>query len=221
MRKFTRCTFILGLALTVTACTSTTTEPPQKLQNSSGFLPDYSLLKPIASPKGSQFYAYKNPTLNPRDYHAALVEPVVLLNQTTSQNDVSRDQIETVRLTLNQGIQQIVQKRLSITHQAGPGVIRIQIAITAASVKEEGFKPWNIIPVSALLKLGSMATGNDKKKAMLVVEVKVLDSTTGALLKEVVAHISGDNFRKTDDTGKAFAQLATQWIQKALTAPLT
>ena len=95
---------------------------------------------------------------------------------------------------------------------------RLQVAITGASLETDGFKPRNMIPISAALKLASMATGMDNKTPELVVELKFTDSQTGKLLKEVVTTISGEQFRSASDISDIFNNLVTQWVQQALKA---
>ena len=214
MQRFTRTIMILSLTLGLGACSSNQSTPDITQQPPS-FLPNYSLLKPIPSPKGTQIYSYKAPGVSRGDYHAALVEPVKLY-QSGSQKNVSNAQVQQARTSINNGLRQIVSQKMPLTNQAGPGVFRLDVAITGASLETDGFKPWNIIPISAAIKLATMATGNESKKPMLVVELKFTDSQTGKLLKEVVTTISGDEFRDASDTADAFAKLANTWVEQAM-----
>ncbi|MCD6046791.1 MAG: hypothetical protein K0S08_438 [Gammaproteobacteria bacterium] len=214
MHKLFNKTLAVGIAFTIViaGCTSTKsqTAAPQ-----STFLPNYSLLKEVSSPEGTKIYTYKNPNFSRSDYSAAIVDPV-LLAQTASKGSVSDQQIEKARNVINTGLQQIVSQKLKITNEPGPGVLRLQTAITGASLESEGFKPRNLIPISAAIKLASMATGNESKKPALVVELKFTDSQTGVLLKEVVTTIDGEKLSKQADISDSFGQLATTWVQEAL-----
>ena len=210
MQKSICSVVVLGLSLFAAGC-ATTVEPNQRPP---AFLQDYSLLKAVPSPEGTQIYSYKAPNVKSSDYHAAILDPVSLY-QTATESGVTSEQIEKARRGIDNGIRQIVSKKVEITKKPGSGVLRIQVAITGATLEKDSLKPWNLVPVSAAIRLASVATGLDNKKPILVVELKVVDSQSGKLLKEVVSTIDGDKFR-TGDTTDEFEKLATQWVQQAL-----
>jgi len=199
------------LSLVVASCASKSPE----LQQTSGFLSDYTLLKPVSSPKGTQIYTYKNPSISRNDYHAVVVKPVRLY-QTATEDGVTAQQIETARANIDKGIKEIVSRKIPITSTPAKGVATLDVAITGATVEGKGFSPLNLIPISAALKLASMATDLDSKKPILVVELKFTDSLSGELLRETVTMISGESFRNRANTAKEFEQLAKNWVQQAL-----
>ncbi len=200
------------LALTLAGCSSA---PPSPTQNPSGFLPNYGLMKPVAnSPQGTQIYTYSSPDFTSNNYNAAIITPVQLY-QTATKNGITEDQIQKAQANIQTGITQIVSRKATIVTQPGPGVVTLSVAITGAQVDAEGFKPWNIIPVSAAIKLASTATGLDSKTPVMVVEIKVVDSISQKLLRETMTVISGEEFR-TANTADQFTQLAQTWVQQAL-----
>ncbi|MBX9597671.1 MAG: DUF3313 domain-containing protein [Burkholderiales bacterium] len=211
MKKSLNLTLALGLGVLLAGC-ATKMDPTTKAP---GFLPNYSLLKPIPSPDGTQIYSYKSPDAKLSDYHAAIITPVALY-QTATESGVTAEQIEQARTNINKGIQQIVSKKLPITDKSAPGVARVNVAITGATLEGEGFSVRNLIPISAAIKLASMATGLDNKKPIMVVEIKVVDSQTDKLLKETVTTISGEKFRMNSNAVEEFQKLATEWVQQAL-----
>lgn len=186
-----------------------------KLEQTSGFLPNYSQLKPIPSPKNSQIYTYTVPGVKRSDYHAIIVNPVMLY-QTATKQGVSQKEINTARANIDAGVKNIVSQYIPITTTAGPGVAQLQVAITGATVDEAGFSPLNIIPISAAIKLATMATDTDSKTPALVVELKFTDSVSGKLLREDVTMINGDSFRNRAHTAEEFQALAQTWVQQAL-----
>jgi hypothetical protein len=184
----------------------------------SGFLPDYSLLKPVSVPsnvQGISVYSYTNPMFTRANYHAVIVQPVILY-QTADANGVTNDQIEAARASLDNGIRQIVQRKIPITTVPGPGVATLSVAITGAELQGSGMKPWNLIPISAAIKLASKATGLEQKVPAMVVELKFVDSTNGQLLRGTVSTISSSNFSNQISTSAEFQQLAQTWVQQAL-----
>lgn len=211
---------ILGVvsALALTGCassgaSSSTTATP--LKDTSGFLPDYSLLKEVTpSPKGMKLYTYVAPGVKRGDYRAVIVNPVMLYQSTASDAAKTAD-VAAAQASLDAGIRMVVKQHMPITTIRGSGVAVLSIAITGATVESEGFKPRNLLPVSAAIKLASMATGTNGKTPSMVVELKFTDSLSGKLLRETVSQISGDKFH-TATTSEALQQLAQQWVQQAL-----
>lgn len=203
----------IGLLLSAAAC-ATKTNPTQKAP---GFLPNYSLLKPVTpSPEGTELYMYKAPDAKRSDYHGAIVESVTFYRNPTESTSLTTAEIEQARKNLNDGIAKVVSKQIPINYKAGPGVARVTVAITGATLEKEGFQPWNIIPVSAAIKLASMATNLDNKKPVLVIEIKIADSVNGRLLKEIVTIINGEKFRISSNAADEFQKLAVIWVDQAI-----
>jgi len=211
MQKFINQIVAFALILSVVAC-ATNVNPTQKAP---GFLPNYSLLKPVPSPEGTQIYTYKAPDAKRSDYHATIIQPVSLY-QTAVESGVTAEQIEKARKNIDAGITKIVSKKIAITNKPGAGVARVYTSITGAILEPDSLKPWNIIPISAAIKLASMATDLDNKKPVLVVEIKIVDSRSGKLLREIVTVIHGENFRMSVHTADEFEKLAVQWVDQAL-----
>lgn len=199
------------LALGLAGCASNS---PPKLEQTSGFLPNYGVLKPVSSPEGTQIYTYTDPSVHRGDYHALIVQPVALY-QTATKNGITNQEIANARANLNKGVQDLASKYITVTQTPGPGVAVLNVAITGATAADAGFQPWNIIPVSAAIKLATMATDTDSKTPVLVIELKFTDSVSGKLLREDVTVISGDSFRDRAHTAEEFQNLAQVWIKQA------
>lgn len=201
------------IAISVVGCSST---PPNPVQNPSGFLPDYKSLQLVPNtPAGTQVYTYKNPNVSRGDYHGVIIAPVQLY-QTASKDGVTNDQIQAAKTSIQNGITEIVSQQMPLVTQPGTGVATLSVAITGAQVQGEGFKPWNLIPISAAITLASNATGTNSKTPFMVVEIKVVDSVSGELLRETLTTISGESFRNQANTPQEFDQLAQTWVSEAL-----
>ncbi len=205
---------IISLASTF-ALIGCTSQPKTPMQDPSGFLPNYSELKQVTpAPKGMQVYTYVAPGVKRGDYHAVIVAPVVLY-QTATTTGITTTDIANAQVDLQSGIQTIVAKQIPLTTTPGPGVAQLNVAITGAEVNQEGIKPRNLMPISAAIKLASVATGLNGKIPVMVVELKFTDSVNGRLLKEVFTTISGDQFY-TASNASQFNALAQIWVQQAL-----
>lgn len=211
MRLLTVCTAVL-LVFGLTGC-SPSDEPMPK----TGFLPDYSLLQPVKeSPKDTKMYVYKNHNAKRSDYHATMITPVALY-QTATKHGITQQQINAARREIDKGVYNEVTKTMTVTSTPGKGVAVLSVAITGATVEEDGFSPMNIMPISAAIKLASMATDLDGKSPAMIVELKFTDSVTGELLLESVSVIKGESFRKRSSTAGEFETMAKTWVKEGLT----
>ena len=200
------------LALGLVGCASNT---PPPLESTSGFLPDYKVLKPVSSPESTRVYSYTAPDVQRDQYSALMVSPVIVYQSATAHG-ITNQEIATARANLDNGIKRIAAQYIPLTQESGPGVAKLQVAITGATADQDGFKPWNVIPVSAAIKLATMATDTDSKTPVLMVELKFTDSVSGKLLREDVTIISGDSFRDRAKTPEEFVKLVQQWVQDAV-----
>ena len=208
---------VVAVMLIMFGCASTKhINPPN---NKQGFLPDYKLLKPLPNNTESvQNYAYKNPKIKKGNYYAVILNPVDLYQPKDESNapKIRPKVVETARENIKNKIRDAISRNYNIVNTTGYGVARVNVAITGAIVEPDGFHIWNIIPISAVIKLATMATGLDGKTPVLIFETKVTDSKTGELLRATVSVINGGKFRLEASTPEEFTLLAEAWIIRAI-----
>jgi hypothetical protein len=120
------------IVVVVAACASHRSATPRE---TSGFLDDYSLLRPGAA--GEVALVYRNPQADWTSYDKILLEPVTLWRSgrksldAVPEEDLLRlvDDLETaVRRRLGEGFR--------LVEEPGPGVMRIRLAITEARASD-------------------------------------------------------------------------------------
>lgn len=197
----------------VISCSSET--PPNG--RAPGFLMDYTQLKPIANPaKGQHIYVYTAPGAKKSDYHAVIIDPV-LIYQTATESGITEEKIANARVKIADSVKQLVATMFPITTVPGSGVARLQVAITGAMLEGDGFKPRYLIPIAAVIKLTTMAVGLDNKTPVLMIETKTTDSLSGKLLRSTVTIIHGEKFRMDVHTPAEFVNAAKIWVNQAIT----
>lgn len=212
---------LLTVSVTLAACAGGGSQGVPK-ESQSGYLgtSEYARLQEVPSPEdGVKIYRYKNPSFKVSDYKGMMIDPVVIYQTATNTQDgkgISEETIYQVRQDIDAAIKQNAANRFNIVDKPGPGVARVSIAITGAQTMGEGFKPRDLVPVSAILNLASKATGVDSKKPFLVVEAKLQDSVTGKILGESVYTVEGETFRLESSSAEAFKELAVKWVRTAL-----
>lgn len=145
-------------------------------------------------------------------YHAVIIDPVII-NQSEADEKITSEVVEQTRLALDASIRdRIGQSRLKIAHEPGPDVLRVSVAISGAELEKEGFKPRNILPISAAIKAASYVVGKDKKIPVLLVESKITNSQSGDLVRAGMLSVSGETFRGQDKTIAVFQVLAQRIV---------
>lgn len=190
-------------------------------EQQSGFLDnDYARLQPVQDTEdGVKIYRYKSPSFKMADYNGVMIDPVVIYQSATVDSEgkgITEETIYDIRREIDSSLKRGASQRFNVVNEPAPSVARVSIAITGAEALGEGFKPRNLMPISAVMKVASEAAGVDSKTAMIVVEAKMQNSMTGKLLGEAVYTVSGESFRLESSSTEAFKQAAVKWVQAAL-----
>lgn len=197
----------------LTACA--TKSVPQNQQ--SGFLDDYTLLSLTPNDTdGIKTYSYVNPNFHKSNYHAVMIAPISIYQQPTD-NGISQQDIIEAKNNLSQNLSNLVSKQFNVTDKSGVGVAKVSVAISGAEISNEGFKVRNLVPVSAVLKLGSIATGLNNKQVVVLIEAKIEDSVTGEIIGEAVNQISSSTFRNMVNSKQQFTDSVNLWVKQAVT----
>ncbi len=111
---------------------------------------------------------------------------------------------------LTDSLRKNIGENVKVTDTAGPGVLRMQPAITAVVVKKEGLSAKDIIPVHLLFSAASAASGHMDEDVTAMIEVRVTDSVSGDYRAAVKLDLSGQKLKNKS------AQLTLQDFQKSL-----
>lgn len=188
----------------------------------SGFLTsaEYNRLEEIQSPApGVKLYRYISPGFDRSQINGVMIDPIILY-QTALKNEgekgLTDETIYKTRMLIDQELRDKASKRFNVVDKPGKGIGRLSIAITGAQVEGDSFKPWNVIPVSAVLFAAQKATGLDSKTPSLIVEAKMRDSESGKVWGQSVYVMSGETFRMEASTPAEFQKLAISWVTTAV-----
>ncbi|MBU3667317.1 MAG: DUF3313 domain-containing protein [Rhodocyclaceae bacterium] len=218
IRRSAGITLLVASAALLSACGGGGLTESQK----SGFMTstEYNRLVNVGSPApGVNLYRYVSPDFKRSDWHGVMIDPVILFQTALKgqgKKGLTEETIYETRMIIDKQLKEKASSRFNVVDKPGPGIARLSIAITGAEVEGDGFKPWNVIPVSAVLYAAQKATGLDSKTPMLVVEAKMRDSVTGKILGEGVYTMAGETFRTESSTPEAFQKLAIDWVTTAV-----
>lgn len=190
---------ILLLMLVVTGCAAT---QEAKSVEKSGFLGDYSLLKEGerstvsgGNAENQALLIYKNPAADWQRYQKIWLDPVtVWMSQKDSQlKDVSVEDRQRLATLLWSKLDEQLRKDYQMTGQAGPDVMRVQVAITEAESSNAVLDTvTSVIPQTRLLSgMVSLGRGVSLFTGSSSVEFKLTDTETGSILAEAVDRRGG------------------------------
>jgi hypothetical protein len=168
----------------------------------SGFLGDdsvYARLQEVEIHKGAKGKRWFAPHLNSTNYQSALVDDVVLYPTPEPGPQVSAETLEEIQKYLPPELRDKIAAVIPSADAAGPGVVRIQTAVTGVDVASEGLHVTELIPVSAIFHGVQAARGKRKEDVQVFVEVKLLDGESGELVGAVVRQIEGAKLKGKKD----------------------
>jgi len=185
----------------------------------SGYLPDYSILVPMATiVPDARIWRYRISGVNPDSYTAVILDPIYL-NQGATK-DVSAESIAKAKTALQASMIEAVNTRgnIKIVTMPGPGVARLSVGITGAESSADSLQPWNFTPIGLALNAAAYAGGVNAKTPALLVESKITDSQSNKLLGEGLVTIQGESFRTAGGSVDSFIAMAKAVVKVAMEA---
>jgi len=216
MKKLRLLAAFISAAILLAACSNAPKLATQAMPRS-GFLPDYSLLVPMATnDPDARIWRYRVSGVNPGSYTAVLLDPIYL-NQNATK-DVSPEVITKAKAALQASMNEAVNSRtnIKVVNKPGPGVARISIGITGAESSADSLQPWNFTPIGLAMNAAAYAGGVNSKTPALLVESKITDSQSNKLLGEGLVTIQGESFRTASGSADSFVAMAIKVVKLAM-----
>jgi hypothetical protein len=216
MNKLGALVVAISAAALLAACSNTPKLASQPMPKS-GFLPNYSVLVPIAtSETDTRIWRYRKAGINPGAYTAVILDPIYLNQNATKE--ISPEAINQAKLALQDSMVSAVNSRgtIKIVNQPGPGVVRISVGITGAESSADSLQPWNFTPIGLAMNAAAYAGGVNSKTPAMLVESKITDSQTKELIGEGLVTIQGESFRTGGGSVESFVAMAKKIVRVAL-----
>lgn len=182
LRALLCCTFV-GLA----ACTSSQVDPRQY----SGFLKDYSQLKPAESASGAKVMRWIDPDLNTAKYTQVYIEPSQFYPMPQPTAVISAQALQSIARYYDTALKRELGKDLTLAQTPGPNTIIVRPAITAVYTRTEGLKPYEVIPIALVAAAVNTAAGGRDQDVEIATEAAFLDADNNKVLAQVVRKGSG------------------------------
>ena len=156
----------------------------------SGYLKDYSELKTETDSLGLERRIWVSPDFTGDKYKKILIEKVDFYPPPHPSDRVSSQTLTELRGYIDASLRKAVGSVVPLANAPGPGVARLRLAITAASV-DTGLKPYQLVPVALVFTAAKSATGQSRHDAELAVESEITDSRSGKPLALMVRDAQG------------------------------
>ena len=179
MNQFEKTFAALFMALLIAGCATQQTVPTEQF---SGYLGNYSKLKPAKDAAGRDVLLWQSRKLKPGVYSKLILDPIVFYPAPRTSSQISSKTLYAMRNYLNNAVVREVGKAITLTDKPGPGVLRLRAAITGAATEAEGLKAYEYIPVALIAVGATSAAGGRDREAFVVLEAELLDSGTGKRL---------------------------------------
>lgn len=187
MTSFTRMLAACAVAATIAAPVSAfAADKLVKKEQYSGFLKDYSQLKEEEDAGGKPVMRYLGPKLTAGAYRQVMLDRVDYYPEPRPDAEVDAATLEQIRGYLDRTLRQKIGEKVPVVDRAGPGVVRLRLAITAVAAETRGLKPRP--PIGMLIQgiKAAAGTGPLARDAELYAELEVLDSQSNERIGAVV-----------------------------------
>ncbi|MGE7991121.1 DUF3313 domain-containing protein [Pseudomonas sp. NPDC089554] len=187
MKPLPRATLLCAALLALAACSSNRVDPSQY----SGFLKDYSRLKPAESISGAPVMRWVDPGLDASQYRQVFIEPSQFYPKPQPTAVISEQTLQAITRYFNEALRRELGSVLTLVQAPGPGTIVVRPAITAVSTHTEGLKPYEVIPIALVAAAVNTAAGGRDQATDVAVEAAFLDGGNQKVLAQVVRKGSG------------------------------
>lgn len=180
-----------GLFIALACAASLCAAPRFAHAADSGFLPDYSKLENVKDALGRPVRRWVSPSFNKTRYQKVLIEKVTFYPEAKGSDQISDQALAEMQQYLDSQLRSVGLAGIPQTASPGPGVARVQVAITAVDTRAAELKPWQLIPSALVIQGARAATGTRPVSANLAVEGMITDSVSNEPLAMVVRETHG------------------------------
>jgi hypothetical protein len=169
--------------LFVIGCASSGKTP----KNFSGYLHDYSQLKPDPDYKGVLVWMLPDKDL--KKFRRFIVDPVtVYLPPEVRKGEGSVDPAVINKITdyLHKAFVQALEPEYPVVEDSGHDVARLQIAITGVELNRKDLKAYQYVPAALVVTGAAEATGMRNRVAVMMMEAEMANSLTGQRVAAIV-----------------------------------
>ena len=171
--------------MALTGCSASTAAPVSSTTQS-GFLGDYSRLAPGTKEKDQALLRYINPAAQWNQYTKVMIDPVTFWGDEKSK--AKPDDQKALTTYFRGAMEKQFGQFFQVVDVAGPGVMRLQVALTDLESSTPGLRTITLVvpQARALNTVQSLATGKYVGAGAAQPEARLTDTVTGQILAEAL-----------------------------------
>ncbi len=160
----------------------------------SGFLTDYTKLRPVPGREGRYNWALPNADL--RAYTRFILPPMeIWIDRDAQYRGLSSDVVQRMAAIYQTSFRNALTPGYPVVDQPGPGVATCRFAITGVDPERPGLRAVDVVPIKAAFNIVRGATGTASQVARVSAELECRDSVTGrALMAGVITGVGERRF---------------------------
>ncbi|MFM8356012.1 MAG: DUF3313 family protein [Gammaproteobacteria bacterium] len=187
-----------------------------------GFLTDYNRLDKAGRPRKS-FLVYLAPNAEQRAVHAIALTPAVIAPAGATFEDLSANDVAALITRLDSRLRAEFSQKARLADGAGSADVQLQVALTQIGAEEKGRSLVDLVPVRLVTGTVKNAVQGKELTAFATFESRVIDATTGAVLRERIDHIVGDEIGRSGDadtrlSAEAVIPAIDEWVKRIVKA---
>jgi len=181
--------------------------------SNSGFLSDYSKLRPLEGADGT--YRYIDGSANLKPYNKILIDPVqVFVTPGPDYKGVQPDVLKRMTDAFRMEFVGAMLSGYQVVEQPGPDVLRIRLAITGVQPVKPDLGVTDFIPIKAVFNVARDAAGSAPQVAEMSAEAEVLDANGRVVGAAVSTRKAGKTLPQGDKITWADLQaIAATWAK--------
>src|SRR5215472_12760332 len=166
---------IAGISLVPSAGAQTSGASDSSVPNASGFLQDYTRLKPVPQKEGRYAWAAADAEL--RQYTKFMLPPMeIWIDRDAPYRGLSADVVQRIASIYQTSFARVLAPEFPVVDQPGPGVASCRFAITGVTPVRPALRPIDIVPIRAAFNFVRAATGTSAQVARVSAEIECVDS---------------------------------------------
>lgn len=181
----------------------------------SGFLDDYSVLKP--SPYQAKALLYIAPDANFASYDSVIVEPVKIIAN-NEQIKADAGLMKKMSDYMTQKVRRSLDKNpnFKVVTKPQANTVKVEFALSAATVSHDEREIYQYNPVALVITEAARATGMSQKSVRVVMEVHITDANTGKTLIKALDSQAGEKvtIEAKDLTLEHLKPLLDNWAKR-------
>jgi hypothetical protein len=174
---------------------------------------DFPILLKIESSKDISIYRYTSPSKLDLSYSSVVLDPIAI--NSDHFDPKMTPLIEKIKFSMADSLKKkLDQNTIPVSENGSESTARISLFLSSVKLKPESLKPWNFLPLSALVTATVYVAGYNSKSLDLLIECKITNSETNELITKDLIILSSDKFRNKNRTLEIFNILGNKALDQ-------